>query len=311
MTYSIIVPIYNVEKYLKRCIESIINQTYSDIEVLLVNDESKDKSLEICNEYAKKDYRIKVLNKINGGLSDARNYGISKATGQYIIFVDSDDYIEKNTCEMFLKYCNEKNEVIVGNAFVNNKKVSKIENIVMNKVVTGEEYLLQGYKNSKISMAAWLYIYKKDFLEKNKLEFKYGIYHEDEEFTPRALLCAKTVQTTDIFFYNYVVREESITTKKDKRKNAIDLYNSFCELEKIYNDIQNKQLKKYLLNSISDKYLSLYQVGKLYIYGEKYIHRLFILRHAKKTRTKLKAIIYFCSPKLYYFINLTIRKKRK
>ena len=311
MLYSFVVPIYNVKKYLKRCIESIINQTYNKIEILLIDDGSTDNSLEICYSYAKIDSRIRVFHKENGGLSDTRNYGINEAKGDYIIFVDSDDFIEKDTCEKMLKYCNGYNEIIIGNAKDFNKLEKKIENYYCNETLTGEEFLLKGYENSKISMAAWLYIYKRTFLVKNMLKFKCGIYHEDEEFTPRALLKAKKVCTTEVFFYNYDIRENSITMKNDKRKNAEDLYNTFCELEVIYNNISNRKLRKYLLNSISDKYLSLYQSGRLYKYGEKYIHRRFVLNHAKLKKTKVKAFLYCVSPRLYYFINLMAKNNER
>ena len=100
---SVIVPIYNVEKYLTKCIESIINQTYKNLEIILVDDGSPDKSPIICDEYAKKDNRIKVIHKKNGGLSDARNYGMSLATGEYISFIDSDDYIDEEMYEKHMK----------------------------------------------------------------------------------------------------------------------------------------------------------------------------------------------------------------
>ena len=96
---SIIVPVYNVELYLEKCIESIINQTYTNIEIILVDDGATDSSGNICDLYSKKDSRIKVIHKRNGGLSDARNVGIEKAVGQYLMFVDSDDYIDKTMCE--------------------------------------------------------------------------------------------------------------------------------------------------------------------------------------------------------------------
>src|SRR5690554_319094 len=99
--FSIIVPVYNTERYLKKCIESIINQSYTNIEIILVNDGSEDLSPSICNEYSKKDPRIKVIHKRNGGLSDARNHGIKAATGDFILFVDSDDYIKDDACEKF------------------------------------------------------------------------------------------------------------------------------------------------------------------------------------------------------------------
>ena len=97
MKFSFVVPIYNVEAYLERCIESIISQTYGDFEVILVDDGSPDSSLEICRKYEKMDDRISVYSKENGGLSDARNYGLARASGEYVIFVDSDDYIDEKT----------------------------------------------------------------------------------------------------------------------------------------------------------------------------------------------------------------------
>ena len=97
---SIIVPVYNTEKYLSKCLNSLIKQTYKDIEIIVVNDGSKDKSLEIAKKFAKQDNRIKVFNKENGGLSSARNFGIEKASGEYIGFVDSDDYIKENMFEI-------------------------------------------------------------------------------------------------------------------------------------------------------------------------------------------------------------------
>ena len=106
---SIIVPVYNVEKYIVRCLESILSQTYKNIEVIIVNDGSVDKSGEICERYAKKDNRIKLINKSNGGLSDARNKGIDQANGIYITFVDSDDYISQNYVEILYKLIKENN----------------------------------------------------------------------------------------------------------------------------------------------------------------------------------------------------------
>ena len=100
---SVIVPVYKVEKYLKRCVESIVQQTYQNIEIILVDDGSPDRCPEMCDEYARRDARIKVIHKSNGGLSDARNVGLRIATGEFILYVDSDDYIELDACERLLK----------------------------------------------------------------------------------------------------------------------------------------------------------------------------------------------------------------
>ena len=109
---SIIVPVYNTEKYLSKCLNSLIKQTYKDIEIIVVNDGSKDKSLEIAKKIAKQDNRIKVFNKENGGLSSARNFGIEKASGEYIGFVDSDDYIKENMFEILYNMIKEANAKI-------------------------------------------------------------------------------------------------------------------------------------------------------------------------------------------------------
>lgn len=303
MLYSIVVPVYNVEKFLDKCIESLINQTYKNIEILLVNDGSTDKSLSICKSYEKKDKRIKVINKKNGGLSDARNVGISNAKGEYIMLVDSDDYIELDSCEKLLKYCKKGADIIAGNAYrITDGKKSKMYHLYHNECVSGERFLLEGFKQKSIPMASWLLIYKKSFLEKNNLKFKVGIYHEDEEFTPRTLLKAKVVCSSDVYFYNYIIRDNSITTKKDKSKNAKDLYSTFCELEQITKRINNKSLQKYFNDSFSNKYLSLYRAGMIYQYGKEYYHKMFVLRNAKFIKTKIKALIYFISPKLYCIV---------
>ena len=124
---SIIVPIYNVEKYLERCVDSLVNQTYENIEIILVDDGSPDYCPQLCDEYAKKDSRIVVIHKKNGGLSDARNYGLCKASGEYILYVDSDDYIELDSCEKLVNGMANNVDMVVGayKELRNNKVIEK------------------------------------------------------------------------------------------------------------------------------------------------------------------------------------------
>ena len=124
---SIVVPVYNVEKYLKRCVESLLNQTYSNIEIILVDDGSSDHCPVLCDNYAKKDDRVIVIHKKNGGLSDARNCGLLKASGEYILYVDSDDYIERDSCEKLIVGMIENVDVVVGayNELRSNKIIEK------------------------------------------------------------------------------------------------------------------------------------------------------------------------------------------
>lgn len=307
MKFSIIIPIYNVEKYIHRCIESVINQTYKNIEIVLVDDESPDECPKICDEYAMNDNRVIVVHKQNGGLSDARNAGIKVASGEYLIFLDGDDYIEIDTCQNFYKYTTSKPDVIIGEAIVEGGTID-LSHINSDDELNGEQYLLNAYKAKKAPMAAWLNVFNREFLQSNNLYFKKGILHEDEEFSPRALLAANTIICSGVFFYHYVIREDSITTKKDKRKNAQHLYTTCCELEIIYNKLKNEELKLYLLDSLTEKYLNMFQVGRLYKYGREYYHTEFILRNAKLGYTKKKAFLYSISPRLYFVVNYLSKK---
>lgn len=310
MRFSIIVPIYKVEKYIQKCISTLIGQTYPDIEIILVDDGSPDRCPQICDEYAKLDNRIIVIHKQNGGLSDARNAGLEIASGDYVIFVDSDDYINSDTCERLLKYAETNCDILIGDATVEGASIEMTHIQPTMKIYSGIEYLNEAFHADKAPMAAWLNIYKRSFLVENGLRFKRGILHEDEQFTPRALLLASSVIITGVNFYHYFIRDNSITTKKDKRKNASDLYNTCCELEKIYESIEDSGLRENMLDSLSQKCLSMFQVGKLFQYGKQYIYKDFILKNAYLSRTKKKALLYSLSPRLYYYINVIEKRMR-
>ena len=300
--YSVIIPVYKVEEYLEKCVESVRNQTYKNIEIVLVDDGSPDNCPQMCDELAQKDSRIKVIHKENGGLSDARNKGLELSTGDYVIFLDSDDYIDVDSCERFLQYAENGCDIIIGEAVVEGGKCNS-QHISNPNMMTGEQYLLEAYRGGKAPMAACFNIYKREFLINNSLCFKKGILHEDEEFTPRCFLLAETVVCPNVYFYHYIIRNDSITTKKDKRKNASDFYNTCLTLKEIYAKLENQELKNYLIDSLSSKYLTVFQSGKLYIYGKDYLHRRFVLQNAKQLKTRLKAFLYFVSPKCYYHIN--------
>lgn len=304
MLFSIIVPVYNVEKYLNRCVESLLGQTFSDIEIILVDDESPDACPSMCDEYAKRDSRIKVIHKKNGGLSDARNAGLAVAQGQYILFLDSDDYFEVDACERFAVYSNEKSDILIGDAVVEGGNCSlRHISCAENTSFTGPQYLKQAHRAGKAPMAAWLNAYRREFLVENNLSFKFGILHEDEQFTPRAFLKAESVALTDVTFYHYIIREGSITTKKDKRKNAEDLFGTCCELEKIFREIADSELRALLLDSLVMKYLNIFQVAELYRYGRQYTHIDFLKRNAYRKKTRVKVLLLTFSPKIYFCIN--------
>ncbi len=306
--FSIVVPVYKTEDYLERCVLSALAQTYKNIEIVLVDDGSPDGCPAICDRLAATDSRIKVIHKQNGGLSDARNAGIDAARGKYIIFLDSDDTIQPDTCEKLAPAVELSPDTVVGDWNKSDEPQRERRELEICAPVGGTEYIKKTLEGGRLRMAAPLYIQRRGFLNENKLRFKYGIRHEDDEFTPRALLAAKSVVVTNLIFYNYDIREDSITTQKDLRRNAGDLYSTCLELEKLYSSLEDGRLSALLRDTLSMKTLSLFQSGKLYIYGSEFIYRKLVLRNARRTKTRLKAWLYCISPRLYWHINAVSKK---
>ena len=216
---SVIIPIYNVEKYLKKCIESIINQTYKNLEIILVDDGSTDNSPTICDEYKKKDKRIKVIHKKNGGLSDARNKGIDIATGDFISFVDSDDYIDLNMYEKLVNEFNSDVDIVVFGRYVefpNKTLVTCPSDCIMNK----ENALISLASFKGFDMAAWDKIYKKSII--SDLRFPFGKKNEDYFFTYKVFDKVKAIKTISQPFYHYVQRPDSISRSKNVPHDAIE-----------------------------------------------------------------------------------------
>lgn len=314
MLFSIIVPIYNVEKYLKRCIDSLINQTYKNIEIILVDDGSTDDCPQICDNYAVKDNRIKVIHKKNGGLSEARNFGLEKATGEYIFFIDSDDWLNTKTVEQF-EFFLEKDSAIdiaIGNLINEDGTIySIIPNAEIGKVYNGEDYFVK-FNNSIIPCAV-APAYRREFLLENNLKFMIGVYHEDNDFTPRAYIQAKKIIYTGINFYVRFIREDSITNHKDKRKNLLDLLYISNNLLEYSRRIKSRKTKKYFLNRICNSYLSLFYETNIYQYQKekynKYIDRKLVLKASSTIYNKMRAILFCISAKLYIKINKLLKNR--
>ena len=209
---SIIVPIYKVESYLHKCIDSIINQTYKNLEIILVDDGSPDNCGTICDEYALNDNRIKVIHKKNGGLSDARNEGLKIASGEWISFVDSDDWLENDAIEYMILLANEQqSDLIIGGTH----KINDNDNSVIQTYTIAEDYKIMNTKEAFYDFfinrwASWARLYKAS-IHKN-LYFPVGEINEDEAIVFTLLeKCSKIIRTSKIV-YNYRWREQSITT---------------------------------------------------------------------------------------------------
>lgn len=229
---SVIVPIYNVEKYLFKCINSIINQTYTNLEIILVDDGSTDNCGVISDDYSSKDSRIKVIHKENGGLSDARNVGLDVATGDYVSFIDSDDYINKEFYETLKNLIVKYNADIAQCEFVeiyedyvkkNNKYKPYIDENI--SIFTNNEALNSLYsKNGAITGVVWNKLYKKDLFK--CIRYPKGKVHEDEYTTYKVLFTTKKVVSTSKQMYYYLQRSNSIMGKgfNIKRLDALDAY---------------------------------------------------------------------------------------
>lgn len=229
---SIVVPIYNVELFLKRCLDTIINQSYSNIEIILVNDGSTDNSLKICNEYKEKDERIKVIDKKNGGLGSARNAGIDVATGKYIMFIDSDDYISYRMTERLLTILHQENADIVACDFKRFYENGKVEIKKDNKSIksySSTEALISMFYNNGIRWGAWNKLYKKTLFD--DIHYAEGVYSEDMATTYLLYAKSSKIVWTNECLYYYFIRSDGIMKSKPPKRYADEvlIIESLCK----------------------------------------------------------------------------------
>lgn len=243
---SIIVPIYNVEKYLEECLNSIINQTYKNLEIILINDGSIDRSREICEKFEKIDKRITLLNSVNKGAGAAKNIGLDKCSGEYITFVDSDDYIDENMIKVLYENMICTNvEIVQCNLYLlyKDEKIKK-KNIYERKIFSAEEFLSMTTKD-------WSYyviynkLYKVDLMK--RIRFPENTIIDDEYFTYQVISNAKNILEIPEYMYYYRQRKGSLMHSKEyilqRDKNEIEI----CKLE-------NRFIKEKFPNILDDFY---------------------------------------------------------
>lgn len=304
---SVIIPVYNVQCYLNKCIDSVINQTYKNLEIILVDDESTDKCGEICDEYAKIDQRIKVIHKKNGGLSSARNAGLNACTGEYITFIDSDDYIDENYVEE-LDFILEKNNVdisIVNRYDVKDDKIEKNTHYTaIDKKINSKELLTEFFFD-RIPHEAWAKLYKRDLFADVQYEEGVRIF-EDLKYIYELLLNKELEIYCDTtkYLYYYRNRNDSLmkTTydqhwrnemnfyekifwklEEEKRKELSYVYVNVCirNFNKVLNEtgLSNKQLLEEI-NEIQ-RHLKIIKSQAYFLNGKKNKIKIFIIRHMK------------------------------
>ncbi len=224
---SVIVPIYNVESYLAKCLNSLVHQTMENIEIVLINDGSTDLSENIAKKYIKKHKNIKYYKKENGGQSSARNMGLKYANGEYIAFVDSDDYIELNMFEIMYEYALKNNLDIVmcGIKYVYDNYEEKVSLFNETRLITNKEYITS-------SPAPWNKIYRRELLKNANYEFPKGIIYEDLSLTPRLGIYTEKIGYVNNYLYNYIQRNNSTMNIEAYNPRINDI---FVSLELLYN----------------------------------------------------------------------------
>lgn len=300
---SVIVPVYNVEKYLEKCVNSILNQTYKNLEIILIDDGSPDGCPEMCDNLAKTDGRIKVIHKQNGGLSDARNVGIENATGKLISFVDSDDFLNTNYFETLYKNLTKTNSDISICSFVSVQENEIVDTTEFNScevlTFTGMQKLEQLYsKDHHVEfVTAWGKLYKTSLFE--TIKYPKGKINEDEFVCHKLLDSASKVCYQPVKYYYYLQRENSIMHQHYTKKNlaVFDAYTDrFLLFKQKDTNLATNALYEYLSTIISRYYK--FDKGErqtlLKIYNEYYgKEKKYIKSLSKKRKLKLFLFKYF------------------
>lgn len=298
--FSIIIPVYNVEKYLKKCLDGVFNQTYKDYEVIVVNDGTKDNSMDIV-----KDYNVKVINQKNQGLSAARNAGVKKAIGDYLIFLDSDDYWEKDLLKELSKSLKNNPDLVrfqINEVYEDGRVIPHQEESFTN--LSGPDAFKKIVKYHFVENA-WCYAISKKYYLENKFEFKAGTIHEDFGLIPLVIMKAKRVNSINYLGYNYLQRQGSIMSNKNyekTKKKVADMYLHYNYLIEEINklDVDTTIFKSFIANSLILKITELnYKDYKFYLNKLKK-EKVFDNLLTDTTGRKVKKVLLRLSPKNYY-----------
>lgn len=246
---SVILPIYNVELYLKKCIESVIRQSYKNLEIILVDDGSTDRSPYICDEYAKMDSRIKVIHKENGGLSDARNVGIQASSGVYIALIDADDLIAQSFVEELYECCKKSNSMIAVCAytkFLDEEEISVSNNHNNVQIISGRELIKQIYlgQAGKFGFVAWNKLYRRDLFD--SIQYPFGRIYEDTFTTYKLFLNANQIALLNKSLYFYRMRPESIMSTMVSLKKIKDGVDADASVVKYFQENQDYEILPYV-----------------------------------------------------------------
>lgn len=298
--FSIIIPVYNVEQYIKECLDSVFNQSFKDFEVIVVNDGTKDNSMDIV-----KNYDVKIINQKNKGLSSARNHGVQLAKGKYILFLDSDDYLEKDTLKEIHKSLKNNPDIVRFQIQeVNeNHKITKFKEEPFNGL-SGEE-AFKKIVNYHFVENAWCYAIKRSYYLQEKYMFKEETIHEDFGLIPLVIIKASIVNSINYIGYNYRIRNGSIMNNNDYEKTKKKVNDFYAHYKYLVEEIDKKKInskifKSFIANSLLIKICELnkedYKKYLKKIKEDKVIDNLL----SDSIPRKLKKILVHISPKLVY-----------
>lgn len=299
---SVIIPVFNVSKWISRCVQSVLHQTFTDFEIILVDDGSTDNSLEICQMFAQKYDCVKVFHKNNGGLSDARNYGVKHSTGKYIVFIDSDDYVENDyLVELYKVISSTSSDLAICeyNMVEENEKYisSKRFNIPLGiSTLSGKKLLPYIYDDSGVVIVvAWNKIYKKSIFE--SLSFEKGRLFEDEYLIVNLLWQVKKVTLIRKPLYNYVQRKGSIIKTRFTLKKANDVNTFMLRRIKFFKDKNNEELYKLAVQNYKDwiigvtRYKTDISDELFWKYLQKQFRQLVRIKSSNSVKKRVKDII--------------------
>lgn len=310
-TISIVVPVYNVRDELGRCIESIRQQTYGDLEVILVDDGSTDGSGEACDGYAAEDSRFHVIHKENGGLSSARNAGIRAATGDWLLYVDSDDAMTPEACEGFMDVARVSDaDIILGDAV--HEIPGSEERMVHDCLQPGRDYaardgIIQLIKKHEFYAPVCFNMYKTSFIIQNNLSFAEGILHEDMEMQPRLFLSARTIACTGKVFYRYIDRSSSIMNASKRDERAAAMRGIYADWKRRFDDVSDAELRRALYGHLSKCYLrSCLELGDIDLRAAGITWR-FLFDNGLDDKERVKALVFGALPKLWAKIGGVLR----
>jgi glycosyltransferase involved in cell wall biosynthesis len=293
--YSIIVTVFNKEKYLSRCIDSILNQKYKDFDLIIVDDGSTDNSENIIKNY--KDIRIKYYRKSNGGVSDTRNYGINKVNTKYFTFVDADDYVSDKLLCTIDKIITDDIDVLSFNIKINNN-----DELKPSFDTNGEEAIIKLINSNKLFDTPVAYLYNTDYFKNNNFKYAINKVHEDFGLTPLTILKASRVKSITDCLYFYDKNNEGITGSKNNKKKAWDMLYHFDYLYKEVNNLNiNKNTKK-----IFNSFLANSLINKLSTLKEDYNEYLLELKKRKINSLLLSNSLMRLFKKILITININV-----